>query len=208
MESPKRKSFEGTSTSSPGTKRSRLSPSKNKEHGFIGDEQNKGFEVFGDPDGARLNSPSLQPVQESELNASSTLSYSQQIVGAGENPKNKSQNGFSSGAQDALANSTNSSTLRLRQRTPQVKPDTTTANRTVHFQSNLVSTNSMGMRAPEKSEEQIFQSPPSVPQQSVDEDTARYEAKNIALAAFCLCVLGSLLYLSYHLLGIDPPTRL
>ncbi len=66
----------------------------------------------------------------------------------------------------------------------------------------------MGMRAPEKSEEQIFQSPPSVPQQSVDEDTARYEAKNIALAAFCLCVLGSLLYLSYHLLGIDPPTRL
>jgi hypothetical protein len=41
----------------------------------------------------------------------------------------------------------------------------------------------------------------------LDEDATRYELKNIALAVFCLCVLGSLLFLSYHLLGIQPPPR-
>jgi hypothetical protein len=204
MESPKRKSQE-TSSSSP-TKRSRVSPAKNKEYDIIDGEHKNGFDDFADVAGARLNSPSLQTVQEIDLSACSKLSYSQQIGGAGETPKKKSsQNGFTSGGQDALSNSANNSTSRLRQRTPQTRD--TAANRTVHFQPTLVSAESLGTRAPVKGESQTFRNPPSAPQLAVDEDATRYELKKIALAAFCLCVLGSLLYLSYQLLGIDPLSR-
>ena len=213
MESPKRKSLEGTSISSPGSKRIRVSPAQNKEYALIDDAPKNGFDGFVDTAGARINSPSLQTVQEPDLSACSEQSNSQAIGGAGKNPKKKSQNGFTSETQDALpANSTNNSTSRLRQRTPQMKDST--ANRTVHFQPTLASPEIVETRAAAKAESQTFRNAPSAPQlqleqsaPQLDVDATRYEPKNIALAAFCLCVLGSLIYLSYYLLGIDPLPR-
>ena len=188
-------------TPSPSIKRSRPSPAKNGDDftPTIDTEESNGIESSGvigrnDAEDSYSKSPILATVDEFDTIPASTTFHVQPKTVSSDPFPGKVRNGVFG---DASVHSQN----QIRNRIPQSRLDTTNGKdlpssreSAATFLSNVDATPSNVSRMEQKIQSQV------------EDGSDRYAVKNLVLAAFCAVALASLMYASYLLLGVPPPS--
>ena len=204
MESPtKRKSVEGgkAQTPSPVIKKCRTSPAKSGEYNTAAmeTEENNGVETIvghTDVEDSFQKNPTLATVDEVDTTSTSSAMHVQSRSVLSDAAQSKIRNGAFG---DVAVYSQN----QLRQRNPPLRTDNTNgkgpgveSSRESRFAVSFDFDTISGL------DSRVERS--TAP---VDEGSDRYSWKNVVLAGFCAFLLGLLIYTSYLLLGVPPPSR-